>query len=75
MMMPGYTGFETFERIQDLQGFENIPGIFVSAKGTSLQIPGNLSDILGVIPKPFDPNALPVQVSDMWNSRYFCGGL
>jgi two-component system, OmpR family, response regulator len=69
VVMPGLTGFETFEGIRLLTGCENIPGIFVLAKGSSPQLSDNLVDILGVVPKPFDLATLSDQVSELWNSR------
>ena len=66
--MPGMTGPETLAAIRQLPGYETIPAIFMTAKLQSNEHDSILTEHdLGVIPKPFDPTALPGQILEMWS--------
>jgi CheY-like chemotaxis protein len=71
-MMPGMDGLQTLAALRKaIPGADPLPAIFVTAavaaQGVAdLQGPG----VLGVIPKPFDALALPMQIQAMWDRHH-----
>jgi len=64
VMMPGLDGIETLSRLKQSEMTRSIPVIFMTAK----VLPGEVgtyieAGALGVIAKPFDPMALPSEIS------------
>lgn len=70
VMMPGISGIETLAEAHLLAEFRNCPGVFLSAKGSSLEIPDALTNVLGVIPKPFDVGSLSNDLREFWQAQY-----
>ena len=67
-MMPEMDGPQTYEEIRKLEGFEEIPIAFLTAKIMENDISGFLAmGALGVIAKPFDPMGLSDQVRELWS--------
>ncbi len=67
VMMPGLDGPTTFKRMRDSPLLSNIPVIFMTAKVMPQEITQLLnSGAIGVIGKPFDPNALCDQLFALW---------
>lgn len=69
VQMPGLTGPETLQAIRAMDGYENIPAIYLTAKVIEAN-KGELEgpNVLGVIPKPFDPTTLAQQIRTLWNN-------
>jgi two-component system OmpR family response regulator len=68
VMMPGLSGPETLEKISEMAELHNVPGIFMSAKGRDFIVPHAVENkTLAVIPKPFDPSSLPMEIEALWN--------
>ena len=73
VMMPGMDGLETLEELRKLPGLEHTPAIFMSAKiQTHEQEHYFERGACGVIPKPFDPIALPATLREMWSAGMSC---
>lgn len=67
VMMPGLTGPQLFQEIRKLDGYENLPVIFMTAKAQALQTDELRGDgVIGVVPKPFDPMELPDLIREIW---------
>jgi CheY-like chemotaxis protein len=70
VMMPGMDGPETLREIRKLPEFAETPAVFMTAKVQADEIRSYLAEgAAGVIPKPFDPMALPDRVLEIWQSR------
>ncbi|MEO7086858.1 MAG: response regulator [Gemmatimonadaceae bacterium] len=66
VMMPGLDGPATLDRLQSIAETRSIPVIFLTAKArASDQVRLAALGVAGVLPKPFDPVALPGQISDL----------
>ena len=67
VMMPGMDGPDTFKAIRRLEGYENIPIIFMTAKVMEKDR-GNYRALgaAGIIAKPFDPMTLSDQIREIW---------
>jgi len=67
VMMPGMDGPETFARLRQLPGMQDVPVVFMTAKAQTHEQQSYLElGAVGVIVKPFDPMTLADQVRDMW---------
>jgi CheY-like chemotaxis protein len=67
VMMPEMNGVETFRSLKQIPAFSETPMIFVTAKAQKHEI--ELYKAIGaieVIPKPFDPVALPGEILGIW---------
>ena len=70
VMMPGMDGPSTLEAIRRLPGGVSVPAIFMTAKVTAAEVATLIKPgVIGVIPKPFDPMALPGTVQSLWNKH------
>lgn len=72
VLMPGMDGFEVLARLKEIDTVKSIPIIFM----TSLAQTRDLSKCMswgakGVIPKPFNPMLLPVQIKAILDSSTF----
>lgn len=66
VMMPGMDGKETLARLRQNERTARIPVIFMTAKVQKHEVDNYLGiGAAGVIPKPFDPMALPAQILDI----------
>ena len=71
LMMPGMDGQQIFEAIRDLNGFETIPAIFMTAKAQQETVSDLIAKgCLGVITKPFDPVELPSLLEKEWRNLH-----
>jgi two-component system OmpR family response regulator len=69
VMMPGMDGPSTLQELRKLPNTANTPVIFMTAKVQASEVAHYRSlGALGVIAKPFDPMALPLQVRQLWES-------
>jgi CheY-like chemotaxis protein len=69
VMMPGLDGPMTLARIRANPLLAHIPVAFITAKALPREVAlFKAMGAVGVIPKPFDPMTLAVQVSDLWRS-------
>lgn len=68
--MPGIDGTTTFRRLKELQGLEDLSGIFMTtfAEPDDLAVYKELG-ALACIPKPIDPGTLVERVSKIWSER------
>ncbi len=63
VMMPGMDGPATLQKLRASETTARIPVIFMTAKVQKHEIEKYLAaGAVGVIPKPFDPMALPAQI-------------
>lgn len=70
VMMPEMDGPETLQNLRQIEGFDQIPVIFMTAKVQTAEKEHYRSlGALGVIPKPFDPMGLADQVRQHWNGQ------
>jgi CheY-like chemotaxis protein len=66
VMMPGMDGQETFSQLRARPDTASIPVIFMTAKVQKHEVERyREAGAAGVIPKPFDPMALPSQILDI----------
>lgn len=67
MMMPGMDGLSTLRALREHPATADTPAIFMTAKVQAAEI-ANLkaAGALDVIPKPFDPMALPGLIRSIW---------
>lgn len=67
VMMPEMDGPTTMQHLRDLDGFDAIPIIFMTAKVQPAEIERYKAlGAVDVIPKPFDPMLLADQVRSVW---------
>ncbi len=67
VMMPGMNGIQTFRSLRELPEIIETPIIFVTAKAQKHEIQQYISlGAADVIPKPFDPVALPGEIFAIW---------
>lgn len=71
VMMPEMDGPETLGRMVGLPDAKKIPIVFITANAG----PGEVQALLGlgaagVIPKPFDPMALPATLLQIWDRHH-----
>jgi CheY-like chemotaxis protein len=70
VMMPGLDGPATLAEIKARAETSAIPVIFMTAKVQKQEIERYLAiGAIGVIPKPFDPMALPAQIRQIVEAR------
>ncbi len=71
VMMPGMDGKATLKSIRKLDGLEDVPAIFVTAKVQQDELT-ELYNVgaLDVIPKPFDPMTLAEQIMSIWGRSH-----
>ncbi len=74
VMMPEIDGMETLRRLRNIQGFEQTPAIFMTAKVS----PENEKMLLecgavSVIKKPFDPMTLASEIVEIWKVAFQAG--
>ncbi len=66
VMMPGMSGPETLSGLRAHATLARIPAIFMTSKDMSSAHASDIEALaIGVIPKPFDPVALPDQLRSM----------
>ncbi len=69
VMMPGMDGPATLQQLRASEATATIPVIFMTAKVQKHEIDKYLAaGAIGVIPKPFDPMALPAQIRQIFSS-------
>jgi len=67
VMMPGMDGPDIFKAIRKLEGYENIPIIFMTAKVMANDRENYRAlGAAGIIAKPFDPMTLSDQIREIW---------
>jgi len=67
VMMPGMDGPTTLGKLRELPQFASTPVIFMTAKVQPSEVAGYRAiGAVDVIPKPFDPMTLSVQVQAIW---------
>lgn len=67
VMMPDMDGVETFHALRALPETRDTPIVFVTAKVQPEELDRYRAlGALDVIPKPFDPIALPEELSQIW---------
>ncbi len=67
VMMPGMDGIETYKRLRAIPKLAETPVVFMTAKAMKHET--DRYRALGaadVIPKPFDPIALPDRIREIW---------
>lgn len=69
VMMPGMDGRETLIALRQLDGLQQIPVLFMTAKAQPNEVQEYLAlGAQGVIAKPFDPMNLCRQLDTLWRS-------
>ena len=67
VMMPEMNGVQTYQSLKQIPQMADTPIIFVTAKAQKHEIQQYKSlGAVDVIPKPFDPVTLPVEVRTIW---------
>jgi CheY-like chemotaxis protein len=67
VMMPGMDGPTTLTELRKVEGMDDVPVIFVTAKVQSSEIQHYISlGAVGVIAKPFNPMTLADEARAMW---------
>lgn len=67
VMMPGMDGMDTLQALRGMPPVASVPVIFMTAKVQPEEIRSYKElGVLDVIPKPFDPLALPTLINDIW---------
>ncbi len=67
VMMPHMDGIETLRRLRSIEGFENTPAIFMTAKATAQDREILMrSGAEAVITKPFDPLTVASDIVAIW---------
>jgi CheY-like chemotaxis protein len=70
VMMPGIDGLAVYQELRRVPKFANVPVAFMTAKVQPAEVLRYLEmGVEGVIPKPFDPLALPDAVESLWATR------
>lgn len=70
VMMPELTGPQTLIALREQTEFASTPAIFMTAKIQTHEIAEYKADnVLGVIPKPFEPMALSSEVMALWKGN------
>lgn len=68
-MLPGSDGGSAFRAIREVPEFRDVPVVFVTARVQPQEVEAyRRLGAAGVIPKPFDPMALPNLIGDLWTS-------
>jgi two-component system OmpR family response regulator len=66
VMMPGMDGITTMLELRKIDSLETVPVIFITTKCQESDIDKYQAlGALGVIPKPFDPIQLPIQITGL----------
>jgi len=69
VMMPGMDGMATLAKLRAHEATSKTPVIFMTAKVQKHEVDRyREAGAVGVIPKPFDPMALPAQILDILKS-------
>lgn len=70
VMMPGLDGPGALHELRAVEDFRDTPVIFMTAKVMDEEIERYTAmGVLGVIEKPFDPEALPNRIREIWERR------
>jgi len=74
VMMPVMGGEETWQKLRNIPGMENVPAIFMTAKAQDAAT-GALIELgaIAVITKPFDPMELCSQIRSAWDRHQNSG--
>jgi CheY-like chemotaxis protein len=71
VMMPGMDGPTTYQEIRKLDGYNDVPIIFMTAKVMENDREQYMSlGAAGIIAKPFDPMVLPDQIRQVWTEYH-----
>ncbi len=71
VMMPGMDGPTTLKELRKIDGLEDTPVFFMTAKVQPKEIEEYKAlGAIDVIPKPFDPMTLSDQIKSIWNAYY-----
>ena len=70
VMMPGMDGPTTLSKLRDIDGYQNVPVIFMTAKVQTQEVEAYKSlGAKGIISKPFDPMELASQIKGILQSN------
>ena len=70
VMMPGMDGVTVFRELRQVPSLANVPVAFMTAKVQPSEVLNYLEmGVEGIIPKPFDPLALPEAVESLWKGH------
>ena len=74
-VMPGVDGPTLLAMIREIEGFQTVPAVFMTAKSIDM-IPDTktASGVIGVISKPFDPLELSNLLRQFWAERALTPG-
>ncbi len=71
VMMPEQDGPSTLAALKATPAVAHIPVVFMTARVQPDEIAGYLAlGAAGVVPKPFDPMALPEQIRQIWQAQH-----
>ena len=69
VMMPGMDGVTVYRALRQIPALAQVPIAFMTAKVQPSEVIDYLEmGVEGIIPKPFDPLALPEAVESLWKS-------
>ena len=70
VIMPGMDGITVYTELRRVPKLANVPVVFMTAKVQPSEVLRYLEmGVEGIIPKPFDPLALPEAVESLWKTR------
>jgi two-component system, OmpR family, response regulator len=69
VMMPGTDGFAVLQALRQLAGTADTPVVFMTALAQRGSLAEYDEHAVGVIPKPFDPSALPEMLEAIWEDH------
>ncbi len=68
LVMPEMDGFETLEKIRQIESLKNIPVVFMTAHSDARTLKSfRQAGAAGSISKPFNPIRLAEQIQTLWN--------
>ena len=70
IMLPGMDGLELYAKLREIESLKKTPVVFLTAKVSYLDEPIDLYELgaVGVLGKPFDPEALTQSIDDIWSN-------
>jgi CheY-like chemotaxis protein len=69
VMMPGTDGFAVLQALRQIDTTTHTPVVFMTALAQQGDLAEDDEGAVGVIPKPFDPSALPEMLEALWEDH------
>jgi len=69
VMMPGTDGFGVLQALRGMEATAGTPVVFMTAMAQRGDLGDHEQEAVGIIPKPFDPSALPEMIEALWEDH------